>query len=60
MKALWGGHTAALQFSIGHRDTVGPKKSRQCKIGDRNGDDIEGGEHVFFKKMTKAMPNYEL
>ena len=47
LKALWGGHTAALQFSIGHRDTVGPKKSRQCKIGDRNGDDIEGGEHVF-------------
>ena len=53
LKALWGGHTAALQFSIGHRDTVGPKKSRQCKIGDRNGADIEGGEHVL-KKDDKS------
>ena len=54
MKALWGGHTAALQFSIGHRDTVGPKKSRQCEIGDGDGDDIKGGEHV---KLRTVMHN---
>ena len=49
LKALWGGHTAALQFMLSAicdraHNCRRAKESRQCKIGDRSGDDIEGGQ----------------
>ena len=65
MKALWGGHTAALQFMLSaicdraHNRRMA-KESREGKNRRPEWGRRRGRATRFQKKMTKAWPTYEL